>query len=97
MQGVDAAEHFDAEAKRLFDCENGRRSLPAVQGLLIMFTYSTVMGKDRAGMMFRHTAYRMLDQLDLEENFRNVTNLRYNHKEQKAFSRALWGIYCFER
>jgi predicted fused transcriptional regulator/phosphomethylpyrimidine kinase len=97
MQGVDAAEHFDAEAKRLLDCENGRRSLPAVQGLLIMFTYSTVMGKDRAGMMFRHTAYRMLDQLDLEKDFRNVINPRYSHKEQKAFSRALWGIYCFER
>lgn len=97
MQGVNAAEYFDAEAKRLFDCENGRRSLPTVQGLLIMFTYSTVMGKDRAGIMFRHTAYRMLDQLDLEVNFRNVTNAKHNYKERKAFSRALWGIYCFER
>jgi hypothetical protein len=94
---VDAAEQFDTEAKRLFDYENGRRSLPTVQGLLIMFTYSTVMGKDRAGMMFRHTAYKMLHQLDLEENFRNDTNVRHDYREQKAFSRALWGIYCFER
>jgi hypothetical protein len=94
---VDAAEHFYTEAKRLFDCENGRRSLPTVQGLLIIFTYSTVMGKDRAGMMFRHTAYKMLQQLDLEENFRSNTDVRHNYREQKAFSRALWGIYCFER
>jgi hypothetical protein len=94
---VDAAEYFYREAKRLFDCENGRRSLPTVQGLLIMFTYSTVAGKDRAGMMFRHTAYKMLHQLDLEENFRSNTDVRHNYREQKAFSRALWGIYCFER
>jgi hypothetical protein len=94
---VDAAERFDTEAKRLLDCENGRRSLTTVQGLLIMFTYSTVMGKDRGGTMFRHTAYKMLHQLDLEENFRNDTNVRHDYREQKAFSRALWGIYCFER
>jgi hypothetical protein len=97
MQGVDTAGDFDAEAKRLFERENGRRSLPTVQGLLIMFAYSTVMGKDRAGLMFRHTAYKMLHQLDLEENFRNDTDMRHNYREQKAFSRALWGIYCFER
>jgi hypothetical protein len=94
---VDAAERFDTEAKRLLDCENGRRSLPTVQGLLIMFAYSTVRGKDRAGTIFRHTAYKMLHQLDLEEKFRDDTNVRHDYREQKVFSRALWGIYCFER
>jgi hypothetical protein len=94
---VDAAEHFEAQAKVLLDDEKGRRFLPTVQGLLIMFAYSIAMGKDRAGLIFRHTAYDMLNRLRLEDGFFGVNNTKYDYKERRAYSRALWGIYCFER
>ena len=97
MQGVHASEHFFAEAKRFFDGENGRRSLPTVQGLLIMFVYSTGMGRDRAGMKFRHMAYDMLSWLRLETSFHKATEASDGHRERVALSRVLWGIYCFER
>ena len=79
-----AAQHFSTEAKRLLDSEDGRRSLPAVQGLLIMYAYSTGIGKDRGGMMFRYAAYDMLNRLDLEEGFLEGTNMEHNNKERKA-------------
>jgi hypothetical protein len=62
-----------------------------------MYAYSTGIGKDRGGMMFRYAAYDMLNRLGLEEGFFRGTNVEYNNKEQKAYSRALWGIFCFER
>lgn len=94
---MDAGEYFEAQAKVLLDVENGRRSLPTVQGLLIMFAYNVAMGKDRAGLVFRYTAYDMLNHLRLENAFSGVTNTNYDYKERRAYSRALWGIYCFER
>lgn len=97
MRDVNASEYFFAEAKRLLDRENGRRSLPTVQGLLIMFAYSTGAGTDRAGMIFRQAAYDMLDWLRLEESFHQAADAIDSHREQKALSRVLWGIYCFER
>jgi hypothetical protein len=73
---VDATENFEAQAKVLLDDENGRRSLPTVQGLLIMFAYNVAMGKDRAGLIFRYMAYDMLNRLRLEDGFSGVTNTK---------------------
>jgi hypothetical protein len=55
------------------------------------------MGRDRAGTIFRYTAYEMLNRLKLETGFRQAASVSYDHVEQKALSRALWGIYCYER
>jgi hypothetical protein len=62
-----------------------------------MYAYSTGIGRDRGGMMFRYAAYDMLNRLDLEEGFSGGTNVKHSNKEGNAYSRALWGIYCFER
>jgi hypothetical protein len=62
-----------------------------------MFAYTCGMGRDRAGTIFRYTAYEMLNRLKLETGFREAASVSYDHVEQKALSRALWGIYCFER
>jgi hypothetical protein len=94
---VDISERFFEEARRLYDCENGRRSPATIQGLLIMFAYTCGMGRDRAGKIFQNTAYEMLNRLKLETGFREATCVSSGHVEQKALSRALWGIYCFER
>ena len=97
MHGFNARDHFLKEAKRLLDRECGRRSLPTVQALLIMFACSTGMGQDRAGTMFRYTAYEMLKRLKLEMKLRALEASGNSHEKSKALSRALWGIYFFER
>lgn len=47
-------ERFLDEAKKLFELECGRASLPAVFGLYMLFFTSAMMGKDRAGLMYRY-------------------------------------------
>lgn len=42
------------EAKKLFELECGRASLPTVFGLYMLFFVSAMMGKDRAGLMYRY-------------------------------------------
>ncbi|OJJ48145.1 hypothetical protein ASPZODRAFT_62889 [Penicilliopsis zonata CBS 506.65] len=44
--------HFYQEAKRLLDLEEGRSTLTTMQGLGVMYTCSTFMGKDRVGWMY---------------------------------------------
>lgn len=97
MQGFNTRDRFLMEAKRLHDRESGRRSLPTVQALLLMFSCSSGMGQDRAGTMFRYAAYEMLKRLRLEAKLRLMESSGNSHDEQKAIARALWGIYFFER
>jgi hypothetical protein len=94
-------ERFLNETKQLLDTDYGRRSLPTVQALLIVYTCYTAQGRDRGGVQYRHAAYEMLKRLQakLEAKFRNpdAADETSRNRYQKAISRALWGIYCFER
>ncbi|KUL85410.1 hypothetical protein ZTR_07032 [Talaromyces verruculosus] len=45
-------DHFYAEAKKILDDEEGRMSIPTIQGLGIMFECACAMGKDRAGWIY---------------------------------------------
>lgn len=89
------------EARQLLDTDYGRRSLTTVQALLVLYTCYTGQGRDRGGLQYRHAAYEMLKRLQvkLEARFRNpgIADEAGKAKYQKAVSRALWGIYCFER
>lgn len=51
IAGKSVGAQFLDEAKKLLDLENGRASLPTVQGLTLMFTLSAYRGMDRAGMV----------------------------------------------
>lgn len=42
------------EAKKLFELECGRASLCTIFGLYMLFFVSAMMGKDRAGLMYRY-------------------------------------------
>jgi hypothetical protein len=101
VQGVNTKERFLAEARSLLERECGRRSLPTVQALLIMYTCHVGQGKDRGGLEYRHRAYQMLDwiQPKLESRFNNPVMIDPSNatRYQDAISRMLWGIYCFER
>lgn len=48
------AQRFMDEAKKLLELECGRASLPTVFGLYMLFFVSALMGKDRAGLMYRY-------------------------------------------
>ena len=101
VQGFDIRERFLNEARQLLDTDYGRRSLTTVQALLVLYTCYTGQGRDRGGLQYRHAAYEMLKRLHvkLEARFRNpgMADEAGRAKYQKAVSRALWGIYCFER
>jgi hypothetical protein len=62
-----------------------------------MFAYTCGMGRDRAGTIFRYTAYEMLNRVKLETGFHEAASVSDDHVERKALSRALRVIYCFER
>jgi len=72
-----------------------------VQSLLVMYTCYVAQGKDRGGLQYRYMAYEMLGklQVNLEASFHDpkTTDSTANTKYQRALSRTLWGIYCFER
>lgn len=89
---------FFDQAKRLFSMESGRASLPTVQALALLFTVSAYIGKDREGMVYRYTALEMLKRLGLE---RRLARLKDDDpteaREKRAISKAIWGLFCFER
>ena len=66
-----------------------------------MYTCYVGQGKDRGGMHYRRMAYDMLARLQakLETIFTDLERIHEGAttKTAKAISRALWGIYCFER
>lgn len=66
-----------------------------------MYTCNVAQGKDRGGIQYRWMAYGMLARLgeELETLFMDLekTNEGATDNSAKAISRALWGIYCFER
>ncbi|EAA64486.1 hypothetical protein AN2375.2 [Aspergillus nidulans FGSC A4] len=45
-------QHFWREARRLLDAQEGKVTLPTVQGMAIMFPTSCVMGKDEVGWLY---------------------------------------------
>lgn len=51
------------EAKKLFELECGRASLPTVFGLYMLFFVSAMMGKDRAGLMYRYMVCPLINLL----------------------------------
>jgi len=65
-----------------------------------MYTCYFYQGKDRGGLQYRYMAYEMLGklQVNLEASFHDpkTTDSTANTKYQRALSRTLWGIYCFE-
>lgn len=66
-----------------------------------MYACYAGQGKDRGGMHYRLIAYDMLSRLQAKLEARLTTPGDFHQgnvsRYVKAISRALWGIYCFER
>jgi hypothetical protein len=58
-----------------------------------MFIVSCYFGQDKAGVIYRHLGYDMLDSLRIEER---MAATQVSH-EKIAYCKAEWGIYCYER
>jgi hypothetical protein len=93
ITGEDLTRSFDAEARRHLDHVRDIPSLATVQGLLIMFIVSCYLGQDKAGVIYRHLGYDMLENLHIEDRM----NFTRDPQEKAAYCKAEWGIYCYER
>ena len=68
-------------------------SLPTALGSIIMFMTSAYFGRDRAGAIYRHLGYDMLDRLSVSTAIVQMSD----PEEKRAYCRAVWGAYCYER
>ncbi|KAK1974736.1 hypothetical protein LZ30DRAFT_607281 [Colletotrichum cereale] len=83
---------FFDEARRQLDFERGRVSLPTAEALFIMHLTAAVLGMDRATRMYHLAACDMVQQLEPPARRDSPGSIR----DQQIFSRAVWGMYCFE-
>jgi hypothetical protein len=86
---------FLSEAKRQLELERGRSSLPTVQGLTLLYAVSAYNGTDRAGLIYRYAAHNMLQSMRIDRSL--VSGIPSNASDHRATSKALWGLFCFER
>ncbi|KAH6677869.1 hypothetical protein F5X68DRAFT_264025 [Plectosphaerella plurivora] len=97
--GFDIRDRFLNQAKKILDQENGRVSLPTVWALAILFICSASQGRDRAGIMYRFTAYDMLKRMRLQQRLELLQEAEDDEEAsvaQRVYSRSLWGMYAFE-
>lgn len=83
---------FFDEAQRHLHLEAGRTSLATAQALLLMHLSSAAMGADRASRMHQLCAGDMFNNLLTVE-----VDVTVEIRDRKIMSKALWGMYCFER
>ncbi|KAH7144755.1 hypothetical protein DER46DRAFT_580667 [Fusarium sp. MPI-SDFR-AT-0072] len=89
IAGKSIGAQFLDEAKKLLDLENGRASLPTMQGLTLLFTLSAYQGMDRACMMYRLAAYEMFRRLHLDRTFNNIKVCFHRTQYQDAFMQKI--------
>ncbi|XPS68923.1 hypothetical protein M3J09_001203 [Ascochyta lentis] len=90
--GRDLCELFDAEARRHLEHDMEVPSLPTAQGSVMMFMISAYFGRDRAGAVYRHLGFDMLDCLTIPESLSQISN----PDEKRAYCRTAWGVFCCE-
>lgn len=92
----DLGEAFFTKAQGLLDLEAGRPSLPTAQALLGMFSYSCCMGRDRAGILFHAAGCEMTERM-MQKKKRAMSSVAHSTNSRRAISRAIWGMFCFDR
>ncbi|KAF5862069.1 hypothetical protein ETB97_012216 [Aspergillus alliaceus] len=98
-------EHFWREAMKLLDAEEGQISLTTVQGIGVMYSCASAMGKDRLGWIYlvratkavpvlRSTRHELLGNVDLPEPV--ITRL-LDRLELGLFSSTVLSCLCHQR
>ncbi|EFY91265.1 C6 transcription factor, putative [Metarhizium acridum CQMa 102] len=93
----DLADEFFNEAKKLLHLENGRVSIPTVQGLTLLFSIACYRGTDKLGGLYRISAYDMFHQLNVDAMYARVKDDPLAARERRVLSRLAWGLFLFER
>lgn len=93
MTGQKMQEAFFNEAVKHYHLENNRASLPTAQGLIVTFMASAFLSRDGVAPIYRNLGYDMMDRLRIDTKLSATTDER----EIKAYSTAVWGIYCCEK
>lgn len=94
IQNGNLREAFHQEARKQFDLEYGKTSLATALAAYTICLYFSYLGKDRAGTLFRFTAYEMLKRIKLGRNIWSGQSQIDGY--QRAASTAAWGLFCQE-
>ncbi|OAA51725.1 Zn(2)-C6 fungal-type DNA-binding domain protein [Metarhizium rileyi] len=90
------ADEFFNEAKKLLHLENGRVSIPTVQGLTLLFSIACYRGTDKLGGLYRLAAYDMFKQLNVNAMYAKIRDDPLAARGRRILSRLAWGLFLFE-
>ncbi|KAI1274925.1 putative C6 transcription factor [Xylaria sp. FL0933] len=85
----DLRDEFLAESIKHSD--HGIPTLPAIQGLWILFSISYLKGEDKNGSLYRFASYGMLKRSRVNQIFPTLPDT-----DKRALSKAVWGLFCLE-
>lgn len=97
IDGRKLGEQFFNESRRLLDEERGKPSLATMQGLFMLYQYTTSAAMDRAGRIFRLSACEMYSRLKLGTHLIIRGRVEDEDARRKVLSRISWGAFCIER
>ncbi|KAF3800118.1 hypothetical protein GCG54_00015497 [Colletotrichum gloeosporioides] len=91
--GCDLRMLFLNEARRQWELERGEALLTTAQALFIMYLTTLALGMETSATEYQLAACDMAHTLQSEVK----GGLGAKERDERAASKALWGMYCFER
>ncbi|KAL4894869.1 hypothetical protein BDV59DRAFT_175146 [Aspergillus ambiguus] len=85
--------HFYDEAKRLLDKEEGRITLPTVQGLGILWACASMTGRDRQGWIYRSQLAYAVQELAQKHSFLASKADDDTLRTVRVIHNTLWGLF----
>ncbi|KAK0736760.1 hypothetical protein B0T21DRAFT_288626 [Apiosordaria backusii] len=97
VTNTDLSAEFLLEAKRRWEVDAKKGSIPTVQGLYLLFLISCCDGTNIAGSMYRFAAFNMLQRLNPDKVVPKLKEDIAEEAEKKAaLSKLHWGIFLVE-
>ncbi|OKL58501.1 hypothetical protein UA08_06055 [Talaromyces atroroseus] len=84
--------HFYKEAKRLLDLEDGRISIPTIQGYATMLSSMALLGKDRLALLSLGQLGRMVAEASAIHLPMQLHADEHKRAEGRAIDNTIWGV-----